>query len=135
MIPLDLPSLRQLRAFAAAARLESVSATAHKVNLSQPELTQSLHALEARLGARLFDRRRSGCYVTPLGAILLPRVRRFFDHVGAALSEPMVGSPFVGREALAACVNKITGLQIRSLIAIAKSPSIEAAARRLAISQ
>jgi len=135
MIPLEIPSLRQLRAFEAAARLESVGAAAREVNLSQPGVTQSLHALEDRLNARLFDRRRSGCYVTALGAILLPRVRRFFDHIGSALSEPVIGSPFVGREALSASVNKITSLQIRSLIAIAESPSIEAAARRLAISQ
>lgn len=135
MISLDVPSLRQLRAFEAAARLESVSGAAREVNLSQPGLTQSIHALEVRLETRLFDRRRSGCYVTGLGAILLPRVRRFFDHIGSALSEPVIGSPFVGRLALAASVNKITGLQIRSLIAIAESPSIEAAARRLSISQ
>jgi LysR family transcriptional regulator, regulator for genes of the gallate degradation pathway len=135
MILLDVPSLRQLRAFEAAARLESVSGAAREVNLSQPGLTQSIHALEVRLETRLFDRRRSGCYVTGLGAILLPRVRRFFDHVGSALSEPVIGSPFVGRQALAASVSKITGPQIRSLIAIAESPSIEAAARRLDISQ
>jgi len=135
MIPLEIPSLRQLRAFAAAARLESVSAAAREVNLSQPGLTQSLHALEERLDAQLFVRRRSGCYVTPLGSILLPRVRRFFDHIGAALSEPVIGSPFVAREALPAALNKITGLQIRSLIAIAESPSIEAAARRLDVAQ
>jgi LysR family transcriptional regulator, regulator for genes of the gallate degradation pathway len=132
---LDVPSLRQLRAFEAAARLESVSGAAREVNLSQPGLTQSIHALEMRLNTRLFDRRRSGCYVTGPGAILLPRVQRFFDHVGAALSEPVIGSPFVGRQALAATVNKITGPQIRSLIAIAESPSMEAAARRLDISQ
>ena len=84
MIPREIPTLRQLRAFAAAARLESVSAAAREVNLSQPGLTQSLHALEARLDARLFDRRRSGCYLTALGAVLLPRVRRFFDHIGAS---------------------------------------------------
>ena len=131
----DLPPPNGLRAFEAAARLESVSGAAREVNLSQPGLTQSLHALEARLETRLFDRRRSGCYVTGLGAILLPRVRRFFEHIGSALSEPVIGSPFVGRQALAACVNKITGLQIRSLIAIAESPSIEAAARRLNVSQ
>jgi DNA-binding transcriptional LysR family regulator len=135
MIPLEFPSLRQLRAFEAAARLESVSAAAREVNLSQPGLTQSIHALEARLAARLFDRRRSGCYVTGLGTILLPRVRRFFDHVGAALCEPVIGNPIVARPALVAAVNKITGLQIRSLIAIAQSPSIEAAARRLGVSQ
>src|ERR1700721_730996 len=97
MTPLDVPSLRQVRALEARARLESVSAAAREVNLSQPGLTQSIHALESRLAIRLFDRRRSGCYVTSLGGVLLPRVRRFFDHLGAALSEPVVGSPFVGR--------------------------------------
>src|SRR5262245_53790594 len=130
MIPPDIPSLRQLRAFEAAARLASVSGAAREVNVSQPGLTQSIHALEARRTARLFDRRPSGCYVTALGAILLPRVRRFFDHVGSALSAPVVGSPLVDRQDVAASVNKITSLQIRSLIAIAQSPSIEAAARQ-----
>jgi hypothetical protein len=42
MAPHDLPSLRHLRAFEAAARLESVSGAAREVNLSQPALTQSL---------------------------------------------------------------------------------------------
>ena len=135
MTPLDVLSLRQLRAFESAARLESVSAAAREVNLSQPGLTQSIHALESRLAIRLFDRRRSGCYVTGLGAVLLPRVRRFFDHVGAALSDPVVGSPFVGRHDAAAAVNRITGAQMRGLIAIAESPSIDAAARRLAMAQ
>jgi len=135
MSPLDVPSLRQLRAFEAAARLESVSAAAREVNLSQPGLTQSIHALEARLGTRLFHRRRSGCYPTPLGAVLLPRVRRFFDHIGAALRDPAAGSLSPGRERRAAAPARVTGAQIRSLIAIAESPSIEAAARRLAISQ
>ena len=102
MIPLDFPSLRQLRAFEAAARLQSVTGAAREVNLSQPGLSQSIHALEARLKTRLFDRSRSGCYVTELGTILLPRVRRFFDHVCAALSEPVIGSPFVGRQTAAA---------------------------------
>ena len=106
MVPPDLPSLRQLRAFEAAARLESVSGAAREVNLSQPALTQSLHALEARLSARLFERRRSGCYVTEPGAILLPRVRRFFDHIRSAIGEPAVGAPFAGRRSVEAIINK-----------------------------
>jgi LysR family transcriptional regulator of gallate degradation len=135
MVPLDIPSIRQLRAFEAAARLESVSGAAREVNLSQPGLSQSIHALEARLETRLFDRRRSGCYLTELGAILLPRVRRFFEHIGAALSEPVIGNPFVSRQAVAATVNKIGRLHIQSLIAMSESSSFEAAARRLNISQ
>src|ERR1700676_198094 len=88
MILLDVPSLRQLRGFEAVARLKSFSRAAREVNLSQPALSQSVRALETRFAARLFDRRQSGCYVTEPGAILLPRVQRFFDHLRAALGEP-----------------------------------------------
>jgi hypothetical protein len=98
MTTLDVPSFRQLRAFEAVARLESVSDAAREVNLSQPALTESLHAFEARLQTRLFERRRSGCYATEPGIILLPRVRRFFDHIRSALAEPAVGAPFGGRQ-------------------------------------
>jgi DNA-binding transcriptional LysR family regulator len=135
MAPIDVPSLRQLRAFEAVARLESVSSAARAVNLSQPALTQSLHALEARFRARLFERRRSGCYPTELGGILLPRVRRFFDHIRSALTEPIIGAPFTGRQSADAIINKLTRPQLRGLIAISENQSIEAAARWLGIAQ
>jgi LysR family transcriptional regulator, regulator for genes of the gallate degradation pathway len=135
MVPVDLPSLRQLRAFDAVARLESVSNAARKVNLSQPALTQSLHAFEARLRTRLFERRRSGSYPTELGAILAPRVRRFFDHIRSGLTEPAVGAPFTGRQNADAIINKLTRPQLRSLIAISENQSFEAAARWLGVAQ
>jgi len=108
MTTLDVPSFRQLRAFEAVARLESVSDAAREVNLSQPALTESLYAFEVRLQTRLFERRRSGCYATELGAILLPRVRRFFDHIRSALTEPAVGAPFAGRQNIDGIINKLT---------------------------
>jgi LysR family transcriptional regulator, regulator for genes of the gallate degradation pathway len=135
MIPLDVPSLRQLRAFEAVARLQSVSNAGRELNRSQPGVTQAVRALEARLNTRLFERRRSGCYVTELGAILLPRVRRFFDHIRSGLSEPAVGRPFTGQQCPDVLTNKITRPQLRSLIAISENQSFEAAARWLRISQ
>jgi LysR family transcriptional regulator of gallate degradation len=131
----DIPSLRQLRAFEAAARLESVSNAAREINLSQPALTQSLHALEVRLRARLFERRRTGCYATESGKILLPRVRRFFDHIRLALAEPAVGAPFTGRLGVDVIINKLTKPQLRCLIAVSGNESFEAAARTLGIAQ
>src|SRR3974390_3141104 len=122
MTGLDLPSLRQLRVFEAVARLESVSGAAHEISLSQPGVTQAVHGLETRLAAQLFERRRSGCYVTELGAILLPRVRRFFAHLHSGLGEE------------GGAVRRIAGHQIRSLIAISESSSFDAAARSLRIS-
>ena len=135
MVVSDIPSLRQLRAFEAVARLESISGGAREVNLSQPALTQSLHALEVMLRIVLFERRRSGCYVTELGAILLPRVNRFFAHIRSALSEPAIGAPFTGRQGVDAVINKLTNPQLRCLIAVSENESFEAAARWLGIAQ
>src|ERR1700761_7448220 len=129
MAGIDIPSFRQLRAFEAVARLESVSSAAREVSLSQPALTQSLHALETRLRIRLFERRRTGCYATGLGTILLPRVQRFFDHIRSALSEPVIGAPFTGRQGADAIINKLTKPQLRSLIAVSENDSFDSAAR------
>lgn len=135
MIPLDVPSLRQLRGFAAVARLKSFSSAAREVNVSQPALTQSVHALEARFGAQLFERRHSGCYMTEPGAILLPRVQRFFDHIRAALCDPTLAGASAGRQSADAILNKITRPQLRGLIAISENHSLDAAARWLGISE
>ncbi len=129
----EVPSFRQLRAFEAVARLESVSAAAREVNLSQPGVTQAVHALERRLNAHLFERRRSGCYATDLGAILLPRVRRFFDHLHAALRDG--GRSAVASQSAPAALGRITRPQLRSLIAISENPSFDAAARALQIAE
>jgi LysR family transcriptional regulator of gallate degradation len=134
MIAREIPSLRQLRAFEAVARLESVSAAARDIHLSQPGVSQAIRALENELGARLFERRRSGCYVTEPGAMLLPRVRRFFERLRSALTEPSGNSP-AGRQSIDATVNRITRPQLQSLIAVSEHPSFDAAARSLKISQ
>ena len=130
----ELPSLRQLRAFEAVARLESVSAAARAIHLSQPGVSQAIRALENELGAQLFERQRFGCYVTEPGAMLLPRVRRFFEGLRSALTEPSGNSP-AGRQSIEATVNRITRPQLQSLIAVSEHPSFDAAARSLKLSQ
>jgi LysR family transcriptional regulator of gallate degradation len=130
----EIPSLRQLRAFEAVARLESVSAAARDIHLSQPGVSQAIRALENGLGAQLFERRQSGCYVTEFGAILLPRIRRFLEHLRTALTEPG-GNITAGRQSVDATINRMTRPQLQSLIAVAENPSFDAAARSLKISQ
>jgi LysR family transcriptional regulator of gallate degradation len=134
MVARAIPSLRQLRAFEAVARLESVSAAARDIHLSQPGVSQAIQALENGLGAQLFERRQFGCYVTEFGAILLPRVRRFLEYLRSALMEPSGSSP-AGRQSMDATVNRITRPQLQSLIAVSENPSFDAAARSLMISQ
>jgi LysR family transcriptional regulator, regulator for genes of the gallate degradation pathway len=135
MVPLDIPSLRQLRGFEAVARLKSFGRAALEVNLSQPALSQSVRALETQFAAHLFERRQSGCYVTEPGAILLPRVQRFFDHIRAALGELTFAGASAGRPGVDAIINKITRPQLRGLIAISENHSLDAAARWLGISE
>ncbi len=129
-----VPTVRQLRVFAAVAASQSISGAAKAVNLSQPGVTQSVRALERRVGDKLFERRGSGCYLTPSGAILLPRVHRFFDQLRAALGEIGTVAPF-GPPALDVAMNRITGPQIRTLIAVSENNSFGAAARALKISE
>jgi DNA-binding transcriptional LysR family regulator len=133
MIAREIPSLRQLRAFEAVARLESVSAAARAIHLSQPGVSQAIRALEQNLGARLFERRLSGCYATELGMILLPRVWRFFENLRAALTQ-FGGAP-AARNDIEATLHRITRPQLQSLIAVSENPSFDAAARSLRISQ
>jgi LysR family transcriptional regulator of gallate degradation len=134
MMAREIPSLRQLRAFEAVARLESVSAAARDIHLSQPGVSQAIRALENGLDAQLFERRRSGCYVTEFGAILLPRIRRFLERLRSALTEPS-GNAVAGRQSMDATVNRLTRPQLQSLIAVSEHPSFDAAARSLKISQ
>lgn len=134
MISRDIPSLRQLRAFEAVGRLESVSAASREIGLSQPGVTQAIRALERRVGARLFERRRSGCYATDTGSILLPRVQSFFSRLRAAVGS-LGGAPPLHRLDTTIAVNRFTRPQLRSLIAISENPSFDAAARSLKISE
>jgi DNA-binding transcriptional LysR family regulator len=51
-----LPTMRQLRAFAAVYHLRKVSAAVEQLLLTQSAVSLSLRQLEEGLGARLFDR-------------------------------------------------------------------------------
>jgi DNA-binding transcriptional LysR family regulator len=132
---LDFPTLRQLRAFEAVARLNSIGAAAGELRLSQPAVSQIVAQIEAGLAVSLLERRRTGSYLTTLGSVLLPRVQRLFAAMHSALCDPVVGASLAGRETTKSVENKITDGHIRSLTAIAECGSFDAAARKLEISQ
>jgi LysR family transcriptional regulator of gallate degradation len=131
----ESPSLKQLRAFFAVAKAESVTGGSLAMNLSQPAVTQSIAKLEAGLGVAVFNRTRLGSYLTEAGTILLRRVERFFNQWEAALCNPDVGAPFATAATVRSMLIKISSSQMQALIAIAESSSFNEAARRLQISQ
>ena len=87
--------MTQLEAFAAIARLESISAAAEELVISQPAVTARLQGLERELGSRLFVRSRAGTRLTDAGRMLLPHVDRALAAVATgrrAVAEVVAGT-------------------------------------------
>jgi DNA-binding transcriptional LysR family regulator len=127
-----LPSLRHLRVFAMVADLKSARKAADAVHLSQPAVTQAIAKVESQVGAVLFERHRSGTYLSAAGEIFAFRARLVFEQIEEALIAFGVSN---GRgKNLDSIAQRITRPQIRGLTAIASCRSFAEAARKLDIS-
>jgi LysR family transcriptional regulator of gallate degradation len=129
-----LPSLRQLRTFAAVARFESISRASAQLHLSQSAATQAIATLEAKLESPLFVRRNKGAYLTEYGKILEKRTTRFFEMIEGAIRELGNETGPVHRVSAASASYRITNSQVRALIAIYEAGSFTQAARQLGVS-
>ena len=74
-----------LRTFLAVAEHGSLSKAAQHTQASQPTLTRQLAALEAEVGAALFERSGRGMALTTAGRALLEPARRVRDAVAGAV--------------------------------------------------
>jgi DNA-binding transcriptional LysR family regulator len=91
----ELPSLNALRAFEAAARLESASRAATELNVTHGAVSRQIRALEANLDTALFSREGRGLALTPAG-------RQLRDITSAALEQLRRGCARLRRETEAA---------------------------------
>lgn len=66
----------RLKVFRAVAEQQSFRKAAERLNLSQPAVSQNIHALEEELGATLFDRSGNRVRLTQAGTVLLRYARR-----------------------------------------------------------
>jgi DNA-binding transcriptional LysR family regulator len=73
-IVLSPVELRQWRQFAVLAQELHFGRAAHRLNMTQPPLSQSIAQLERTLGVRLLDRTKRSVQLTQAGALLLPQV-------------------------------------------------------------
>ena len=71
-----VPTIRQLRTFLTVVETGSVSAAAHRLNLTQPAASQQLRELERTLRVRLLDRAGGRMVPTAAGQALLEPARR-----------------------------------------------------------
>jgi LysR family carnitine catabolism transcriptional activator len=74
-MPINL-STRDLRAFLALADTRNFTRAAQRCHLSQSAFSAQVRAIEAMLGARLFDRDTRKVDLTPAGRLLEPTARR-----------------------------------------------------------
>lgn len=75
--------VRQLRHFAAVAQTLHFGRAAERLGMTQPPLSQSIQALERRLGAPLFVRSKRSVRLSPLGEDWLPEVQAALAAVDA----------------------------------------------------
>jgi len=79
-----LPSMSLLRAFEAAARLQSFTAAAAELNLTQGAVSRQIRVLEDLLGAGLFVRERQSVRLTPAGENYAREIREALRRISNA---------------------------------------------------
>ena len=73
--------IRHLWLFMAVAEEQHFGRAAKRLGMSQPPLTEQIQVLEQALKVKLFERSRRGASLTPVGAAILPAVRKFADQL------------------------------------------------------
>lgn len=96
-----IPSTMMLLAFEAAFRSLSFTQAGRELNLTQSAISHQINALEAFLGARLFERSRGGLSLTPAGQRFAARVLPAMETLEAGVLEAMAGPEPTGSVQLA----------------------------------
>lgn len=85
--PLPNLPLAAIRAFEAASRLGSLKAAAEEISVTPAAISHQIKALEAYLGANLFDRLYRSVRLTSAGERLAATTQRAFKDIGRTLDE------------------------------------------------
>ncbi len=81
-----LPPLNALKAFEAAARLESFSRAADELNVTHAAISRHIRALEAEFRTPLFERTGRGVELTEAGQSFVVELTKGFDVIATAAS-------------------------------------------------
>jgi LysR family transcriptional regulator, glycine cleavage system transcriptional activator len=90
-MPARLPPLNALRAFEAAARLQSVKLAAAELHVTPAAVSHQIKLIEALVGQPLLVRKARGIALTEVAKAVLPRLSAAFEQLAQAareLSEP-----------------------------------------------
>jgi DNA-binding transcriptional LysR family regulator len=129
--------LRHLRHLLALAEHGNFSRAADALHITQPALSRSIQALEASVGATLFDRNRSGIEPTEIGRLLLRHARSFDASAqdldrevrlskGLELGELRIGvGPYGGAALVGPVVGQLNRLHPRLRVRLTIAPWTE----------
>jgi DNA-binding transcriptional LysR family regulator len=110
------PDLNELRAFCVAADLGTLGRAAVRLHVSQPSLSKRLASLEAKVGARLFERSSRGVSLTPAGRRLYRDARPLLD-VADQVAEVMAGIKHSGAVVRLAASHSATEAFVAAMLA------------------
>lgn len=136
-MPSDLafPNVRHLYAVKDVALSHRINIAADRVHLSQPAVTQAVSKMERALSALLFDRRPDGMHATEVGKIFLNRVTRALDFLKEGERLARKRAPKQGVAGRRDFHRLSTSVQLRALVAVARTGNFSHAARELGVSQ
>ncbi len=117
-------NLRHFRLILAVADLGSLTRASEVCHVSQPAVTQAISKIEHEVGGAIFERTRSGFFLTPRGEVLAARLRRAFELLEPALIDV---SPRLRL--------RVTHAQLQALIAVKEAENFTLAARQLGLAQ
>ena len=78
---MQLPPLKSLLYFKHAAELGSFKLAAEQLYVTQAAISQQIRSLETHLGCVLFERHTRKICLTAKGKLLLPHIRKAFEHL------------------------------------------------------
>lgn len=78
-------TLSQLRCFVEVAKHLNFARAGEALYISQPAVSNQIHALEDELGIKLFERTRHSVSLTAAGASLYPEAAKMLDHFSLAI--------------------------------------------------
>lgn len=125
----NIPNIWQLRVFDCVAQFENVTKASTELLRTQPAITTCILALENMLGATLFERNKTGIYLTEVGVAAHIRVKRIL----ATLEDAISHLPIAHNISPLMMGSRITRSQVHALLAIHECHSFRAAAAKLGI--
>ena len=80
-----MPTIKQLKYFVCVAEFGTFRGAAEHLGISQPTLTAQIYSMEKALQLSLFERNRSGTWLTPAGRELLGNAHQVIDEMRGLL--------------------------------------------------